>query len=331
MDTELMRQATREAVKKKFGRKRLLTSKVVTHYPANLEREYIRVVNAYMELFKKTLAEHLPNLRALLEQGGVRTDAEGDGQDGREKPASLRRIWPEIAAFDTALELELEKIFNDLMEKQGLFDLQKRVGKLTNLTRKLTIREWKRVVKRTLGIDIMEDYYNGLKFQALFDKWTATNVGLIRTIPQETLGKMRDIVKAGYLRGADTKSIAREIQEAYGTGKRHAQFIARDQMAKLNADITREQQTDAGVSEYVWRTASDQRVRDSHRALNNKRCKYGDNSVYRENATDKWESRTNEMTDEVCGRDYQCRCVALPVFDLDTVVLPWEKVSNGSG
>ena len=69
MDTESMRQATREAVRKKFGRKRLLQSKVVPHYPANLEREYVRIANTYMELFKKTLAEHLPNIRVLLEQG----------------------------------------------------------------------------------------------------------------------------------------------------------------------------------------------------------------------------------------------------------------------
>ena len=318
VDTESMRQATREAVRKKFGRKRLLPSRVVPHYPANLEREYVRVMNAYMMLFKKTLAEHFPNIRFLLEQGGIRTDA---ADNDREKLTVQMRTGAEIAAFDTAVELEIAKILNDFMEKQGLFDLRKRVDKLTNLTRKLTIREWKRVVKRTLGIDIMEDYYNGLRFQTLLDKWAAVNVGLIRTIPRKTLGKMRDIVKAGYLRGADTKSIAREIQEAYGTGKNHAQFIARDQMAKMNADITREQHTDAGVIEYVWRTADDQRVRDSHRSLNNKRYKYSDPPVV--------DDRTGRRA--APGEDYQCRCVALPVFDLDTVVFPWEKEASKGG
>lgn len=312
VDAESMRQATREAVRKKFGRKRLLVSKALPHYPANLEREYVRAADAYMGAFKSALASHLPNIRALLEQGGVRADAE---DDGREEPPVPARTGAEIAAFSTALELELAKILNDFAGKQGLSDLRKRVARLAGLTRRLSVREWKRAVRRTLGIDVMEGYYGGLKFQALLDKWAAKNVGLIRTIPQEALGKMRDIVKAGYLRGADTKNIAREIQDAYGTGKNHARFIARDQMAKLNADITREQHSDAGVSEYVWRTAGDQRVRGGHMALNGKRFKYSDPPVV--------DGRTGRRANP--GEDYQCRCVALPVFDLGTVAFPWER------
>lgn len=277
MDVQSMREATREAVREKFGRKRLLASKIVPHYPANLEREYVRVTDAYMEMFKNTLAGRLPNIRSLLEQGGIRTDAD-DGTDGggQERATGPPRSGAEIAVFATALENELARIFNDFAEKQGLFDLRKRVGKLAGLTRKLTVKEWKRAVKRTLGIDIMEDYYNGSKFSQLLDRWVADNVGLIKTVPQEALGKMREIVKSGYLRGADTKSIAGEIRETYGMSKHHARFVARDQMAKLNADITREQHTDAGVSEYVWRTSGDKRVRDGHRLLNNKRFKYSD-------------------------------------------------------
>ncbi|MDR1580312.1 MAG: hypothetical protein LBS35_08135 [Synergistaceae bacterium] len=42
-------------------------------------------------------------------------------------------------------------MLNKFAEKQSLFDLQKRIGKLANLTQKLTIKEWKHIVKRTLG------------------------------------------------------------------------------------------------------------------------------------------------------------------------------------
>jgi SPP1 gp7 family putative phage head morphogenesis protein len=312
MDIRAMQQATREAVKKKFGRKRLLVSKVTPHYPQNLEREYIRVVNSYMALFRTALAEHLPNIRALLEQGDIRTDA---ADDDPERTAGAPRTGAEIAAFDTAIEKALGKIRNNFAEKQGLFDLQKRVEKLARLTRKLTVREWKRVVKRTLGIDIMDDYYNDVKFQQIFDKWVADNVGLIKTIPHETLGKMREVVNGGYLRGATTKEIAREIQQSYDINKSHAQFIARDQMAKLNADITREQQQDAGINEYVWRTVNDRRVRTRHRELNGERFKY--------NAPPIVDGKTGRRANP--GQDYQCRCVALPVFDIEGVVLPWQS------
>lgn len=50
-------------------------------------------------------------------------------------------------------------------------------------------------------------------------------------------------------------------------------------MTKLNAQITQQQQADAGVTEYVWRTVGDGRVRESHRHLNGKQFKYSDSPV----------------------------------------------------
>jgi SPP1 gp7 family putative phage head morphogenesis protein len=302
---------TEEKIKRKFGRKRQLLSKASPRYPASVEREYERAVKSYMTLFASALTAHMPRIRDLLRQGDMRADAESDEQT----PDRIIRTGAEAAAFSTALERIFAEILNDFEERQGLFDLRGRIEKLSNLSRKLTIAEWKRVVKRTLGIDIMSDYYSGLKFQQIFDKWVADNVGLIKTIPQETLGRMKDIVKQGYLAGKTTTDIAIQIREAYGVDRNHAIFIARNQVAKLNADVTRAQHEDAGVYEYVWRTMDDSRVRDGHRRLNDKRFKYTEPPVVDE--------RTGRTANP--GQDYNCRCMPLPVFDIESVVLPWEK------
>lgn len=310
-----MQEATRNAIKKKFGKKRYIVSKAVPRYPRGAEREYMRVVASYMNILKKSVSEHIPIIREALETGRYRADAATD--DG------------EWTASNAATVTAIERIFNDIMEdvteKSAIFELQKRIEKLSNMNRKLTITEWKRVVKRTLGIDIMEDYYNGTKFKEMFDKWVKDNVSLISTIPQETLGAMREIVKEGYLGGQTNKTIAKRIQEAYGVNKSRAQFYARDQTAKLNADITREQQNDAGVDEYIWRTAGNistfpnsGRVRESHAKLNNKRFKYSNPPIVDE----KTGRRANP------GQDYNCRCVALPVFDIESITLPWENDSK---
>ena len=311
MDSQSLHQATAKAVSKKFGRKRLLTSKVIPHFPNSIEREYERVVNGYMKLFNAALAAHLPKLRELLERNGMRTDA----ADEEPEITQIIHSGAETAAFETSVNLLLADIAEDFNRRQGLFGLRGQIEKLTKLTRKLTVAEWKRVVRRTLGIDIMTDYYSGLKFQKLFDGWIAENVKRITTVPKETLEKMNGIVKQGYLTGGTTKSIAKQIKEAYGMDKDHALFIARDQTAKLNARITQEQHKDAGVTEYIWRTVGDARVRDSHHELNGERCKYSEPPL-----VDKTRARTANP-----GEDFQCRCVALPIFDTDTVVLPWEK------
>jgi SPP1 gp7 family putative phage head morphogenesis protein len=307
-----MRQATAAAVKRKFGRKQLLASKVVPHYPESVEREYERMARSYMAMLNKVLTERLPELRAILERGGLHSDAADRSDAADDEPASIRGS-PDDIPVD--IDEFFDSVLRDFTERQAAFDLYGRLEKLSKLTKKLTTAEWKRVVKRTLGINIMDDYYNGLKFQQKYDKWIADNVGLIKTIPQTALDRMREVVQIGSLNGTPTKSIAKQIQEAYSVEKNHALFIARDQAAKLNADITREQHEDSGVDSYVWRTMSDSRVRERHAELNGKRFKYIEPPVVDE--------RTQRRANP--GEDYQCRCVALSVFDIDTVVLPWEK------
>lgn len=315
MNSQAMQEATRNAVKKKFGRKRYVTSTVLPHYPQNLEREYARITNAYIKLLNSTVAAYIPAINSLL----VDHPYPHEHQDAKNEPKEERRggrpSVREVAAFN----LEMERIAAEMLKEfeygQGLFDLYGKLKRLANQTQKLSIAEWKRVVKRTLGIDLMGDYYKGAQFGQLTEKWIADNVALIKTIPQETLGKMREAVKSGFASGASNKTIAAQIQETYNLSKTHARFIARDQTAKLNAQITREQQADAGVTEYVWRTTGDGRVRDSHKHLNGKRFKYADPPVV--------DPKTGRR--ENPGGDYQCRCVALPVFDLETVALPWEK------
>ena len=111
------------------------------------------------------------------------------------------------------------------------------------------------------------------------------------------------------------------IQRTYSVDRRHAQLLARDQIAKLNGDITQQQQQDAGVVEYVWSTSGDSRVRPSHAALNHKRFRWDDPPV------------VDEKTGRRChpGKDYQCRCCALPVFNIKTVDLPVTKGGDGRG
>lgn len=102
----------------------------------------------------------------------------------------------------------------------------------------------------------------------------------------------------------------REIQRQYGMSKRHAKLIARDQTAKLNADITESQQRDAGVSKYEWSGVMDRRERKSHRELEGKIIS--------------WDNPPDVGNGRKChpGQDYQCRCCAIPVFDIDNLDLP---------
>jgi len=297
MNNRIMAQAVQAEVKPKFRGREVLKAKVQTHFPSNLAREYERITNAYMTLLNQTLAEHLPDIRLAIDEEaeGMRTDAAEDVQ------AIIARTFTEI-----------QKAFESKAES---FGLRRRLENLGKLTRKLSIAEWKRVVHKTVGIDILEDYYKGEFHRHTLELWTKNNADLITSVPQSTISNLRNVVKEGYLAGRSNAAIGREIQQAYGVDRRKAQFWARDQIAKLNSDLTREQQKDAGVDEYVWSDSGDARVRDRHEELNGKRFSW--------NAPPVVDRRTGRRCHP--GEDYNCRCVALPVFNLSGLDLPWAK------
>lgn len=289
------KQMVQVALKKRFGSHKRLLCKTNIQYPQQAEREYQRVTNGYMRLLNELLKKYLPKLRdaARIERETNRRQDDTSDLLGR-----MADIFNEMA-------VRLERSTAD-------YRLYDKIQAMANLTRKLSIREWKRAVKATLGIDLMDDYYTGELFRELMEKWIDDNVNLVKTLPQESLGKMREIVMEGYRTGETTTIIVRKLQRAYSIDRRHAQLLARDQIAKLNSNIAQRQQRDAGVEEYIWSTSEDARVRESHRRLNGKRIRWDDPPV------------VDERTGRRChpGEDYECRCVALAVFDFDTIDLP---------
>ena len=301
-------QAVQAVAKPKFRGHKVLKSKVVTHYPDNLAREYTRITNRYMTLLNKTLAEHLPVIRKAIdaERNGMRHD------DNRDVLALIEQEFMRIAAD-----------FGDRLNK---FELENKLLNLSNLALNHKIREWKRIVRKTIGINIMEDYYRGEFFRQQLKIWTQANVDLISRIPKNTLTQMRNIIEDGFRNGRTNTDIGREIQDVYGIGRRHAQFIARDQMATLNSDITRQQQQDAGVKSYTWSDSGDGRVRDCHAEFHGKQFDWNNPPMNWYDTKTKGRVYTEPFHP---GEAPGCRCVALPLFDIENLNLPWDSGEKG--
>ena len=293
----------KDQIKKKFYGHDKLKSKVEPLYPSGIEREYVKLTNTYMNEYKKLLVKYLAQLTKAIQmdrklQKALRVDSQTE--------------------VDKLIEELFKKLERDLTGKQEGFGLRKRLETLAYLTRKLSIREWKKVVKTTLGINILDDYYMGEFYKQIINTWIDENIGLISTLPQDSLGEMKEIVKKGFTNGTTTTEITKELQNRYNITKRRARLIARDQIGKLYSKITKKQQTDAGITEYIWSTSQDNRVRDSHRHLNKTTQKWGNPPI------------VDEKTGRRChpGEDYQCRCIALPVFNLESIQLPIQKDEN---
>lgn len=293
-------------VEKRFKGKDSLQSKTKPIFPATAEREYTRLARAYTKLLIESIKPHLPEIQQALKQ--VRTDAKHETEYPL-KSGMLR----------VNLDRIFDKITTDFAKKAGRMKLYDELERISGLTKASAIREWKRVVKDTLGVDLYADYYTGDFFKQAIDRWVEDNVSYIKSVPEETLGEMKDVILDGYEQGKTYTSIVSDIQDRYNVSKSKAKFLARDQISTLNAQITKKQQTDAGCNSYIWSTSKDSRVRDCHASLDGKEFSWDDppEMWYMTKSGIKYSGRRCHP-----GEDYCCRCVALPKFIFEDIDIP---------
>lgn len=288
-----------------FKGKEEITCSYIPKFPAAAEREYLHFVNGYMRILKESLEEYLPEMRDILRED-VRTDSkETEKERKRQRAENFARMSASMEELFRRIRLTME-------QKMDLYDIARRMRAIANKTRLLTVKEWKKAIGKALGIDIFEDYYLGEFFRRELDAWITQNTDLIKSIPHDALGEMKQVIYEGYVAGRSVTDISRDIQKRYQVNRSKARLLARDQMGKLSADITEAQQRDAGVRKYTWRTSKDSRVRKDHRRLEGKTFSWDDPPVV--------DTRTGRRGHP--GQDYQCRCIAVAVLERDNLHLP---------
>lgn len=149
-------------------------------------------------------------------------------------------------------------------------------------------------VKQLKGVEPFDD-----SMQDLVDLFVEGNVGLIQSVTTMQAEQIGQIVQDNLVAGKTATDTAREIAERTGVAESRARMLARDQTAKLNAQLTAARMGRAGISRYEWSTSRDERVRDSHAEKEGNIYEFADPPADTGNP----------------GEDYNCRCVSIPVLD----------------
>jgi SPP1 gp7 family putative phage head morphogenesis protein len=122
-------------------------------------------------------------------------------------------------------------------------------------------------MKRGIGVDILTPDSFLTQELETFSYW---NTDLIKNVPEVYKQQVQNATMAGLQQGQTTSQIAKSIMKEGSVTKRRAELIARDQVSKLNGQLTQLRQAEAGVEKYIWRTSQDERVRSSHAAREGK-------------------------------------------------------------
>lgn len=96
-----------------------------------------------------------------------------------------------------------------------------------------------------------------------YREWASS---LIRNVDDDMRRRVENSVYRGFASQSPRRIIANEIADAMRIGRARARFIARDQANKLSGKLDELRHREAGVDQYRWETARDERVRDTHRA-----------------------------------------------------------------
>ena len=160
-------------------------------------------------------------------------------------------------------------------------------------------RQWAKALER-LGVSLND--VRAPHLEHLRGLWQHRNLDLITSLTLDHVDRVRDVLNE--MRGARVEDIAERIAETTDATEARARLIARDQVLKLNAEVTQARHRAAGVTEYVWRSSRDERVRSRHKELDGTRQSYAQPPVVDE--------RTGRRAHP--GDDYQCRCTADPVI-----------------
>jgi SPP1 gp7 family putative phage head morphogenesis protein len=195
-----------------------------------------------------------------------------------------------------AIIKRLTRALGKIAGRQNLVGM---IDKLANRTGEFSRAQWRKQLQQSMGISLGGD----LKLDLFVAAWRKENTELIKSLATDKVDRVRTVL-ADAGPGTRVEQIAKRIQEETETTASRAELIARDQVLKLNADVTEAQHAAAGITEYVWSTSSDERVRKSHKDLDGQKFEYSKPPIV--------DPKTGRRANP--GQDYQCRCVAIPVL-----------------
>ena len=98
----------------------------------------------------------------------------------------------------------------------------------------------------------------------------AENVRLIKSIVTHSADDVAKLVRESMATGMRAEDLAKRIEHVGEVSKSRARTIAATEVSKAGTALTRARAESVGSEGYIWRTARDGAVRDSHRAMEGK-------------------------------------------------------------
>lgn len=254
--------------------------------PLALERSYQRLLLERNRRMQKRLAAALGPVLREMEKQEEAQEEQGQRTDALD-PGGLARL------LFVVQDIEAQPAPIPEASITG-------IGKAVDTQATGQIKQALAARKAVFPVDVLKPYSGQ---GGLLEGWLTQNVDLIKSIDETMFQQVREVVSEAYSKGTNTRALSRQIQERFGVSDSRARLIARDQVGKLNGQITKERATELRSEKYIWSASGDERVRPMHQALDGTIQEWGKPPIVSE------DGRREEP-----GGDYQCRCQGIPIL-----------------
>lgn len=161
----------------------------------------------------------------------------------------------------------------------------------------------------------------GLRMEQL----VAENARLISSIPERVRGEVNNEISRLQLQGLRPEVVADYLRRRVPQITRaKAALIARTETGKAATALTQARSEDLGLGWYQWQSAEDQRVRPAHKLMD--KCLVS----WQDPPAPEVLAHLKNQGHYAPGGIYNCRCVALPIVNLNVISWPARVYINGT-
>lgn len=136
-------------------------------------------------------------------------------------------------------------------------------------------------------------------------KSMAEQVDLIKSIPRSAAERVHKLAFEMAPGGKRAETMINMIMDQGKVSRSRAELIARTETGRLSTEFTKARAEHIGSTHFIWRTAGDGNVRESHRRLNGKAFRWDE------------PPECDPGYHALPGAIFNCRCYAEPIYPED--------------
>jgi SPP1 gp7 family putative phage head morphogenesis protein len=263
-------------------------------FPINAQRRYLAELNnlvaTMINLTKKTI---YPKIEKIVTQAKL-----------------LRPTTDAIKTDDFSDQIEevVDVSKQELSEQLPDSRIHQMVLAIGLLVSRHNRKEVLKVISSVASVQVNELFLAEPFLEAELSAFVKQNIGLIRTIPERYFSEIEGILFRGAQQGLSQAAIRQQIAKRFGVSRNRAIVIARDQVGKLNGQLTQLRHQALGIKKYRWRTVGDERVRGNPMGTSPKATP---SHWTREGRIFSW---SKPPSDGHPGQPILCRCIPEPIL-----------------